>query len=57
MLRVLYMASIVAITLAGALGSVIDLPAAITGTYNVSFLMGAAPKSFVQSVSHLLLQA
>ncbi|KAH7334265.1 hypothetical protein B0J17DRAFT_672748 [Rhizoctonia solani] len=33
----------------GALGSIIDLPAAIIGTYNVSFLMGAAPTTFVQT--------
>ncbi|CAE6386877.1 unnamed protein product [Rhizoctonia solani] len=34
----------------GSLGSIVDLPAAIIGTYNVSFLMGAAPTSFVQSL-------
>ncbi|QRW24791.1 proteasome activator pa28 beta subunit [Rhizoctonia solani] len=36
-------------TVPGTLGAIVDLPAAIIGTYNVSFLMGAAPISFVQS--------
>ncbi|KAF8711850.1 Proteasome activator pa28, REG alpha beta subunit, partial [Rhizoctonia solani] len=34
----------------GTLSAIVDLPAAIIGTYNVSFLMGAAPISFVQSL-------
>ncbi|QRV83190.1 hypothetical protein RhiJN_11206 [Ceratobasidium sp. AG-Ba] len=29
---------------------IVDLPAAIIGTYNVSFLMGSAPKTLVQSL-------
>ncbi|CCO35503.1 proteasome (prosome, macropain) activator subunit 3 (PA28 gamma [Rhizoctonia solani AG-1 IB] len=36
--------------LPGTLGAIVDLPAAIIGTYNVSLLMGAAPTSFVQSL-------
>ncbi|KDN36845.1 hypothetical protein RSAG8_10543, partial [Rhizoctonia solani AG-8 WAC10335] len=38
-----------ALVIPGALGAIINLPAAIIGTYNVSFLMGAAPTTFVQS--------
>ncbi|CAE6518108.1 unnamed protein product, partial [Rhizoctonia solani] len=34
----------------GALGAILDLPPTIIGTYNVSFLMGAAPTTFVQSL-------
>jgi hypothetical protein len=35
------------------LAAIADTPGSIVGTYNVSFLMGAAPMSFVQSVCAL----
>ncbi|KAJ1301714.1 hypothetical protein OPQ81_008947 [Rhizoctonia solani] len=38
------------VVIPGTLGAIIDLPGAIIGTYNVSFLMGAAPTTFVQSL-------